>query len=468
MKTGRSTIAVLGLGRTGLPVALVAARAGFDVLGIDTNHTTINLLKSGECPFDEPGMQTLLKENLGRTFKCILLSSITPAEWSKVETVLVHVGLSLDKVSHQLPNEIELFSTLAGLGLQGKTIVLRTTVQVGLTRRLAHFMEQRTGLKEGHDFFVVYVPERLWEGRAIADSGSLPHLIGGLSPKSCPRDHHLFEKLGTGRVIHVSAPEVAEIVKLAENAWRDTNFAFANDLAMLCDNLGVDLFEVLRAANTPDYPWNNIPLPGPVSGYCLKKDPVFLARSESDGMERLWVHGRRSNERLVQETVSRMKRSGAAKFLIAGVSFKKDVDDFRDSHSLDLIRMLSSNKSEVACCDPYLDNGMYSTLPQDMSIKKFKSIQEAGLWLEGAAVVLSTPHSSFKSHSETSALIQNKPSLILDLWALWRDIQDEMKNHGIEYACLGSGNFWDRCGSKWPLKGRNEKIGGRLLREKTS
>jgi nucleotide sugar dehydrogenase len=444
VKKTKPLVAVIGLGRTGLPVALATALAGVEVLGIDTNPATIDRLRAGEVPFEEEGMSTALRQTLGSAFNCALLRSVTPAEWARVEIILIHVGFSLDETSQQSAARFELFSTIARLGLMGKTIVLRTTVQVGLTRRAARFLEERTGLKEGQDFFVVYVPERLWEGKAMADATSLPHLVGALSPKSCPRDHYLFEKLGKGRVIHVSAPEVAEVVKLAENAWRDTTFAFANDLAMFCDNLGIDMFEVLKAANTPDYPWNNIPLPGPVSGYCLKKDPLILANSESDGMGRLWVHGRKSNERLVETVASRVLKSGVAKALVAGISFKKDVDDFRDSHSLDLIRMLRSKGLEVVGCDPFIQRNPYATLPEDLSIKTFESIGEAGPWLKDAAVVLATPHSFFAADSELKALLVSKPSLILDMWGFWREVSENFKWQGIKYVCIGSGEFWQR------------------------
>jgi nucleotide sugar dehydrogenase len=444
VKNSKPVVAVIGLGRTGLPVALAAAGAGFEVLGIDTNPRTIDRLKIGECPFEEEGMLALLTRTSGHTFNCALLSSITPEIWARVEIVLIHVGLSPDEISQQSPARFELFQTIARLGLRGKTIILRTTVEVGLTRRVAHFMEQLTNLHEGQDFFVVYVPERLWEGRAIEDASSLPHIIGALSPKSCPQDHYLFENLGKGRVIHVSSPEVAEVVKLGENAWRVTTFAFANDLAMFCDKLSIDMYEVLKVANTPDYPWNNIPVPGPVSGYCLKKDPVILAKSEGDGMGRLWMHSRRSNESLVETVVLRVVRSGLAKVLVAGISFKKDVDDFRDSHSLDLIRMLKSKGLEVAGCDPFMERNLYTALPNDLDIEKFESIRETGDWLKKAAVILATPHSSFATDLELKALLANKPSLIIDMWGFWREMSENFEREGIKYSCVGSGEFWQR------------------------
>jgi nucleotide sugar dehydrogenase len=437
MTGNRQVVAVFGLGRTGLPVALVVADAGYEVLGIDSNKTTIERLLAGECPFEEEGMLPLLRRTLGSKFRCMLLGSVTREEWMRVEIVLIHVGFSLKEISQPV-EKFEVLKTIAGLGILGKTVVLRTTMQVGLTRKISLALEEMTGLKEGRDFFVAYVPERLWEGRAVMDTGSLPHLLGALSPRDHAPEHRLLEGLGRGRVINVSSPEVAEVVKLAENAWRDTTFAFANDLAMLCDNLGIDVFEVLAVANT-DYPWNNIPLPGPVSGYCLKKDSLILAECEKNGMNRLWVHGRRSNATLVEIVASRISKSGVRRVLVAGLSFKKDVDDFRDSHSLDLLRMLQRMGLEVAGCDPFAMANSYTTLPE---IKAFRSLHEGGDWLRGAAVVLATPHSFFQTESELQALFANKPSLIVDMWGLWREKSNEFKDAGVAYACVGSGKFW--------------------------
>jgi UDP-N-acetyl-D-mannosaminuronic acid dehydrogenase len=440
MMDSKPVVAVLGLGRTGLPVALVMANAGYEVLGIDTNQTTIMRLLAGECPFEEDGMLPLLRLTLDSKFRCMLLSSIKCEEWAKVEIIIIHVGFSPEEISQPVES-LEVVRTIARLGIQGKTVVLRTTLQVGLTRKISHALEELTGLREGRDFFVAYVPERLWEGRAVQDTASLPHLIGALSPRSNAPEHRLFESLGRGRVIHVSSPEVAEVVKLAENAWRDTTFAFANDLAMLCDNSGIDVFEALAAANT-DYPWNNIPLPGPVSGYCLKKDSLILAESEKNGMDRLWVHGRRSNAVLLEVVASRVSKSDATKVLVAGISFKKDIDDFRDSHSLDLLRMFKSMRLELASCDPFLGSNAYTTVPENMEVKAYKSLHEAGSWLKGAAIVLATPHSFFRSNSEFRSLLANKPSLIVDMWGFWREKSEEFKDAGIQYACVGSGDFW--------------------------
>jgi len=443
MTESKPVIAVLGLGRTGLPVALVAAAAGFEVLGIDIDSLTIERLLAGECPFEEDGMAVLLRRTLGTSFKCILLDSVGREEWARVGIVLIHFGLSLEEVTRSSSARFGPFETVVRLGVEGKTIVLRTTVPVGFTRKLSLHIEQLTGLKEGRDFFVAYVPERLFEGRAVVDAASLPHVIGALSSRGYAQTLRLFGNLGGGRTIAASSAEVAEAVKLAENAWRDTTFSFANDLAMLCDNVGIDVFEVIRVANT-DYSWNNIPWPGPVSGYCLKKDPLVLAASEKDGMDRLWVHGRRSNELLPETIGLRVMESGVKKVLIAGLSFKKDTDDFRDSHSLDLLRLFKSKGFEVAGCDPFLQTNTYTRLPANMEIEGFKSIREAAKWLKEAAIVLATPHSFFRTESEFNALLANKPRLLVDMWGLWREMSEAFEQHGICYASIGSGKFWAR------------------------
>ena len=234
---------------------------------------------AGAAPFEEPGLGALLERHVGQRFRPMAWSETTEADLSDVEWVVLTVGV------HDLPfpepaNLATLHGVVAALiereALRGRTMILRTTLPVGTTHAIASHVEERHGLIEGEDYHLAFVPERLVEGQAIEEERRLPKIVGPMSHGALVAAEALFSKIG-GRVIPVAGPKEAEFVKLIDNAWRHTRFAFANDAAVAASAMGVDVIDVIEAANA-DYDRNAVARPGPVSGYCLGKDDHLRIR----------------------------------------------------------------------------------------------------------------------------------------------------------------------------------------------
>ena len=238
-------VCVIGLGRIGLPFALVAASAGNIVYGIDKNPYIINSLLKRKAPFYEPGLQELIERHLNINFFPLCdMKSIT----DKCEIIVITINTKFDIENKRiyLSNIYSLFDELMKNNMiKDKTIVMRSTVPIGTTDILKKRIENILGLKEGKDFFLAYCPERMVEGRAIEEIIKLPKIIGSYSLRSFNKIASFFQTIG-GPVLHVSEPKVAEFIKLAENSWRQTLFAFSNELALLAEKLGLDVVEVIK------------------------------------------------------------------------------------------------------------------------------------------------------------------------------------------------------------------------------
>ncbi|RZJ13423.1 MAG: nucleotide sugar dehydrogenase, partial [Haliea sp.] len=269
-----------GLGRIGLPQSLVFAAAGHQVSGYDADPQVVQALQGAALPFEEPGMRELMDAQLGRNFHPV-------ADWrpalAGADAVLFTLGTAAPDARSCLqedsgdiaPIEKILSQLLAHPQVKkGLLIVFRTTLFLGSTERLKQSIEAGSPLREGRDFFLSFVPERLAEGQAISEERTLPKILSAFSPEGLERVAQLFAPVG-GRQIVVSSPTTAEFCKLTDNSYRNTMFAFANELAMWAAQRGVDVHEVIQAINA-DYERNSVPRPGFVSGYCLGKDPYIF------------------------------------------------------------------------------------------------------------------------------------------------------------------------------------------------
>jgi len=269
-------VCIFGLGRIGLPVALVCSDSGYNVTGIDINRELIINLKKKKTSFYEPGMDGLLEKNLNKNFFPKHQEEDFSTDLKNSKCIIITVGTGFAKYPEK-PNLSTLYSIIGQLinsDLKDKTIILRVTLPVGTTDDIKNFIEDKTGLKEGKDFWFSFVPERLMEGKAISEEKSLPKIIGAYNDICFDNVSKFFKKIG-GEIIRVSNPRSAEFIKLIDNSWRNTRFAFANDLAFLSEHLGIDVTEAIKSANE-GYKRNEIAYPGPVSGYCLGKDPVLV------------------------------------------------------------------------------------------------------------------------------------------------------------------------------------------------
>ena len=413
---------IFGLGRIGLPIALVCAESGYNVTGIDINHALIESLNKGQIAFNEPGMKDLLIKHLHKTFyPKHQEENITPAI-RQAEYIMLAVGTGFAKYPEkpQLSVLYSIIGQLISMGLKNKTIILRVTLPIGTSEAIIRLIEQKTGLVEGRDFWFAFVPERIMEGKAIQEERSLPKIIGAQNEKAFENAQKLFQKIG-GEIVKVSNPRTAEFIKLIDNSWRNTQFAFANELAYLAEENTIDVLEAIQCANQK-YKRNQIPKPGPVSGYCLGKDPYLLelnfsSISKKRGFGSVWFTGRRANDWLIDKVIDDVK---GKKILIAGLTFKEDIDDFRYSHGIEITKKLIKRGYTVTVTDPYLGDNYYTNLPNDITnkTKSFKKIEDA-LKHSYDTIILAVRHSQYQKHQIQKLLKEtkkNQQSLLLDLW----------------------------------------------------
>lgn len=356
-------VCVIALGRTGLPTALVLAKKGYEVIGIDINETLVRELNEGKVPFYEQGMRELLNE-VQTKFR-----ATTRLEEGLEDADIVVICLGTRKYANQEPNLKPLERVvleLAEYDIRGKLVVFKTTVPIGTTRKLTKELENRTGYGCGKDFYVAYCPERIVEGRAIEEMEKLPKVIGAMDNESLNRAVDLYSRVG-GSIVQVETPEAAEAVKLIDNTYRITMFAFANEVALLAETCGLDAHKLIESANK-DYPRNNIPFPSSgVGGYCLTKDPYYLEEafktvSKKRGFRSIWLHARKINDFLVDWLVNRLENNLAhrgislrdSRVLICGIAYKANIDDARESHGLAIAQELYKKGVHVTVWDPWV------------------------------------------------------------------------------------------------------------------
>ena len=373
------SVAVVGLGRVGLPLALSFADRGLNVVGVEREDVVLAQLNAGNMPFRETGTQELLERVLeGGNFR--RTRSVQDAAAAD------HIVLTLHTPSH-VHIEIDIagirgvIDDLLPVLREGQSLILRSTVAPGTTEWVAGYIEQRRGFSVGEDLFVAHVPERIAENHFVEEIATLPCIVGGVGEGSGARAAELFEVFGT-EIVQTS-PTEAELAKIWTNILRYTQFALPNLLMMECEQYGANVFEVIELINH-DYPRGGMAAPGLTAGACLRKDFTFSEeRSSGPGM---LLAVSRVHETVPLFLVKGLKsRLGGSlrdlKVAVLGLTFKRDSDDVRDSLSYKLVRMLERELAHVARHDP---NVPAESEPLDSA-------------LEGAdAVVIATNHSDFE------------------------------------------------------------------------
>ena len=389
------SVAVVGLGRVGLPLALSFAGRGLEVTGIEREESVLARLDAGRMPFRETGTQELLGRVLaeGRFERTRIVQEAARAD---------HIVLTLHTPSYS-HIEIDIsqirgvIDDLLPVLREGHSIILRSTVAPGTTEWVAGYIEQRRGFKIGEELFVSHVPERIAENHFLEEIATLPCIVGGVGEGSGARAAELFEVFGT-EIVQTS-PVEAELAKIWTNILRYTQFALPNLLMMECEQYGANVFDVIELINH-DYPRGGIGRPGLTAGACLRKDFTFSEeRSNAPGM---LLAVSRVHESVPLFLVKGLKsRLGGSlrdlKVAVLGLTFKRDSDDVRDSLSYKVVRMLERELAHVARHDPHVPA---DSEPLDAA-------------LEGAdAVVVATNHSEFER------IVERLPegTLLVDPW----------------------------------------------------
>ncbi len=414
VKNRVAKISVIGLGRVGLPLAATLADRGFDTLGIDINEGLVKTINAGESPFeDEVGLADLLKRTVAEG-KLVATVSLEERDLNviTVPTLIKEEEPDIDAV-FAVANAIK--------APQGKVFSLESTVPPLTTERFGEIVAENTGYKPRKDFGMAYSPERIQAPQVLRDLRTYPKIVGGMDEKSGFIVSEIYSCFAPS-IIRVSSPVVAEIDKITENAQRDVNIAFANELARICEVYGVDVYEVIKTANSQ--PYCNILNPGLVGGHCIPMDPYYiLSAVEQRGYTaNLIKEARRLNEAMVEHVAGMVEGD---RVVILGLSFKPDIKTFENTHTLKLIDALKA-AHEVVVHDPFLDEEVF-----EFEVEKdfYKAVEGAD------CIVLSTAHSVYKKMDWKELKKRMRGDLIVDVRGFFD--ADDVEANGLKYKGVG-------------------------------
>lgn len=410
----KAIIAILGLGRVGLPLSSVLANSGFNVLGIDVDSKRLDSIRNSICPFFDPA----LEENLKKSISSGNLSVSNTIIDVNVDVIILTVGTPTSQEGSMDYSQLyTALNEITSNDLSNKMIILRSTLPPKTTQDIIiPFLENKTNLKCGEDFALAVCPERILEGKAIKEIYDLPEIIGGINEISNRIAKELFSGINSKKDILFTSVTGAELAKLFTNIYRYNIFALANEFAIWAEHYGVDGNEIIKIANH-NYDRCNIPLPGFAGGPCLSKDSTFLANNIpfASIVSASW----KLNESIPQHIIENLKKlSGSLfgkKITVLGISFKAGSDDLRNSPSVKLVDILNNLGANVIVHDPYVKN----TSDAEMA---FKSPE---------LIIIATNHKEFKNYKDI--MIQSPASLIYDVWGMFQ--KDDFKN--IKYIKFG-------------------------------
>ncbi len=359
----KARIGVVGLGYVGLPLACAICTENFQAVGFDIDDNKIQKLRRGESyigNIHNDKVSTFVKGGL-------LVPTSDFSQLEEVDAVLLCVPTPLNKNREpDMTYVVKTAETVAKHLRRGQLIVLESTTYPGTTRDLiAPILEQATGMKSGVDFFLAFSPEREDPGNAKYHTAVIPKVIGGEGPDALRLAQTMYDQF-LQKTVAVSSTATAEAVKLTENVFRSVNIALVNELKVIYDAMGIDIWEVIEAAKTK--PFGYMPFyPGPgLGGHCIPIDPFYLTwKAREFGITTKFIElageinismPRFVVNRLVETLDSRFGKSlSASKVLILGMAYKKNVADIRESPSFAIMDLLTARKAEIAFHDPYVD-----------------------------------------------------------------------------------------------------------------
>lgn len=349
MKSEFKSICVIGLGYIGLPTASLLGTKGFDVLGVDVSEKVVNTINEGKIHIVEPDLDILVKSSVNAGN---LKASLTPRE-SDVFVLAVPTPFK-DNHEPDLHYIEEATRAICPYVKPGNLVILESTSPVGTTDTTVARILREHGHDTEKDVFVAHCPERVLPGRILVELVENDRIVGGINPQSTNCAAEFYRSFVRGEVLETNAV-TAELTKLTENAFRDVNIAFANEMSLICDRLGVNIWDLIRLANR--HPRVNILQPGPgVGGHCIAVDPWFIIASDRDNSGLLQA-ARRVNDYKPNWVIEKV-REKAAKFkhptiACLGLAFKADVDDLRESPAVKIVNELRKQElGDIVVCEP--------------------------------------------------------------------------------------------------------------------
>lgn len=409
-------VAVLGLGYIGLPTAAVIARTGAMVLGIDVHAHVVDTINAGRVHIEEVDLDGLVSGVIARG----TLRASTQIEPSDVFLIAVPTPFADDRQPN-IGYVLQAATTVATVLKAGDTVILESTSPVGTTDKVAHLLSQlRPDLKmPGHctgtaDIAIAYCPERVLPGRILVELIDNDRVIGGVTPRCARKALQFYRRFVRGACVTTSA-RAAEMTKLTENAFRDVNIAFANELSIVADNMDIDVWEVIRLANR--HPRVNILAPGPgVGGHCIAVDPWFLVAADRENTPLIRT-AREVNDGKVAYTVERAEsliaQSPGAPIACLGLAFKANIDDFRESPALHVVeRLAARHGARLSVVEPHA-----AQLPASIAQSGARLIDIDAALESCAILIVLVDHDVFRS----VPLAERADKLVYDTRGIWPD-----------------------------------------------
>lgn len=392
-----AVIGVVGLGYVGLPLAVEKAKAGYKVIGFDIQQSRVDQVNRGENYIGD-----VVDSELDELVKSgMILATTDYAKITEVDAVSIAVPTPLDK--YKQPDTSYVVSSTESVTKylhSGMLVVLESTTYPGTTEEVVKPILESTGLKCGEDFFLAFSPERVDPGNKIYKTKNTPKVVGGITKDCTEIAAALYRNVLEGEIFTVSSPAVAEMEKILENTFRNINVALANEMAVLCSRMGIDVWEVIDAAKTKPYGFMAF-YPGPgLGGHCIPIDPFYLTwkAREYDYHTRLIETSGEINDYMPEFVVEKAgvilnddfkKPLNGSKVLLVGVAYKNDIDDLRESPVFKVIDNLKKRGAEIIVNEPFVPNFTYEGVEYNSVELNKENLQNADM------VIITTNHSCY-------------------------------------------------------------------------
>lgn len=396
------SIAIIGIGRVGLPLALVFANEGFTVYGVGRSKEKINSLKGGEMPFIEQNADSLLKKHVNKNF----IPTTEYKEILKCDYIILTLGTPIDENMNPVFDQIlSALKNASPYFKKGQTLILRSTVSPKTTEFVASFLNDIPEITVGKNFYLAFCPERISEGHSIEETKTIPQIVGGIDKISAKKAKELFSAIGVE--VLVTDAVSAELAKLFTNMYRYINFAIANEFMLIADNYYRDIYEITNLVNH-EYERGGLKLPGLTGGPCLFKDGFFLISDLpfTDLISTSWKINESIPLMLVKKIRERIKLEGK-KVAILGLAFKSEIDDIRESLSFKVRKAMLRERANVFLHDPFVKNYINQEIEKDV----YGAIEGADL------LFVAANHKQYKSLDVNKVKkLVNKNCIVCDVW----------------------------------------------------
>lgn len=361
------TCATVGLGYVGLPLAVEKAKAGYKTIGFDIQQSKVDMVNAGHNYIGD-----VVQEDLAQLVAAGMLEASTDySRISECDFIAICVPTPLDE--HQEPDTSFMEASakeIAPYIKKGAMVVLESTTYPGTTEDLIKpILEEGSGLTCSKDFYLGFSPERVDPGNLIYKTKNTPKVVGAIGEEALEKIAAVYESILDGGVTRVSSPAVAEMEKILENTYRNINIGLVNEMAMLCDRMGIDIWEVIEAAKTKPYGFTAF-YPGPgLGGHCIPLDPYYLTwKAREYGFHTSMIEASMTvNDGMPEWVVSRaarilnqhQKAMNGSNVLVLGVAYKQDIDDYRESPALRVIERVEARGANVTYYDPWVSECTY-------------------------------------------------------------------------------------------------------------